>query len=154
MAASVSEGGCCVDNLIQTLGDNLRRRAGRKEFWVGFLLVVMANAVLGYALGMVGIPSVWSGLLTLPVWLYYAGRRLHDLGLTAWLGLIPFGAGVLTGVLTALLPLEPQTEAMAANVVSMVIALVILLWLGCVKGQDGANRFGLPPGVSEPADAF
>ncbi|RYF94388.1 MAG: DUF805 domain-containing protein [Caulobacteraceae bacterium] len=144
----------CVDDLIQTFDDNRRGRAGRKEFWIGFLIITIANVVLAFALGLVGVPTVLSGMLTLPVWLYYAGRRLHDLGLAGWFGLIPFGGGVLIGVFAAAAPMDAQVKGFMLGVLPLVLTVAVVLWLGCARGQDGANRFGLPPGASEPADVF
>ena len=143
-----------MDNIIQKLRDGLAGRSGRQEFWVRFLIINMAIAVGGFAIGIVGLPAAIMGLLTLPLWLYIAARRLHDLGLSGWFGLIPFGGGILISLATSLLPIPTEVAVPLVTFGPAAITLPVVLWLGCVRGQPEANRFGPPPGQESPAEVF
>lgn len=143
-----------MDKLIQTLGDGLAGRSGRQQFWVRFLILNMGAAVLAFALGTLGLWPQIAGMLTLPLWLYIAARRFHDLGLTGWLGLIPLGGGLLIGIVNALIPLPIELALALMTFGPLAITLPVVLWLGCVPGQREANRFGPPPGQESPAEVF
>jgi len=94
-------------------------RAPRSEYWYwalfSFLLQIAANIIDVAATG-----GVIGGLLSLALLLpsiAVGARRLHDIDRTGWWLLIAF-----TG-----------------------IGIILLIVWACIKGTDGANRFGPDP---------
>lgn len=69
--------------------------------------------------------------------------RLHDIGKSGWLVLWPIGLEIV-GLIVALgfLPLD---SAMAVMGVVASIIFGLMIWLGCLRGEDAENRFGPPP---------
>jgi uncharacterized membrane protein YhaH (DUF805 family) len=69
--------------------------------------------------------------------------RLHDAGKsTVWLGGAVLGE---IGLAIFAFVTMPMKNAMAVLNVYGLIILVLLIWLGCIRGEPGANRFGEPP---------
>lgn len=105
-------------------------RIGRVRYlaysFIGMLLVMLAAVILGGVLGATGSSEQVSGAtaqmvvggLVLALTLILARRRLNDMGRTGWWGLL------------LLVPL---------------LNLIATIWLVFGKGDDGANRYGLPP---------
>ncbi len=119
-------------------------RIGRRDFWIGFAVVMAASAVLN-VLGPVGKII---GFATLWPMVCIHARRLHDAGRTAWLILAP-AAVTLTQVLVAVtMPRTPLDGVL--TVLTMVVSLGFLLWVGLSLGQPGPNRFGDPPAGAAP----
>lgn len=142
-----------MQDLIEKLREGLAGRSARQEFWVRFVIQFMGSAVLGFILGLFGLPTQIAALLTLPLWLYIGARRLHDLGLTGWLAPAPFAVNALMGF-ASLLPIPGEILTPLLDVGPVVFALLFILWLGCVPGQRETNRFGPPPGQEGPAEVF
>lgn len=72
---------------------NFKGRANRAEFWYAFLAYFVANLILGFIPGKVGmiIKIIWWLGTLLPV-LGVGARRLHDINKSGWcwlIGLIP-----------------------------------------------------------------
>ncbi|WP_233356542.1 DUF805 domain-containing protein [Pseudomonas mangrovi] len=82
-------------------------RARRAEYWWFTLFSVIASIVLSIIDGILGMPSVLSGIYALAVLLPSIGvaiRRLHDTGRSGWwllLALVPI-AGIVLIVFLAL----------------------------------------------------
>jgi uncharacterized membrane protein YhaH (DUF805 family) len=140
-------------------------RIGRQEFWIGMLILFAAHVVVLF------IPFV---NLLVPWFFLYCGicvyaKRLHDMGKSAWLVLIPFGVGVVAVILALILggaaivaasvnhengqaASDASAGAAAASIGIMVllmgvaglIHLAFLLWCGIAGTQPGDNRFGSP----------
>jgi uncharacterized membrane protein YhaH (DUF805 family) len=133
-------------------------RIARGEFWLGFLIVMVASAVAG-AIPVVG-PLLGLGVLWPQLVIHI--KRLHDIGWTGWLLLFPFSVTatcmtliVLNGG-AALLTTPPQhlpaliaSPAMHTPLIFFEIAFAVefafLLWVGITKGEAAANRFGPAP---------
>jgi len=106
-------------------------RIGRVRYlaysFAGMLVVMLAAAVLGGALGAAGateqiggaLLQVVVGALVLALTLIVARRRLNDMGRTGWWGLF------------LLVP---------------ILNIVATVWLVFGKGDAGPNQYGLPPG--------
>jgi len=133
-------------------------RIARGEFWLGFLIVMVASAVAG-AIPVVG-PLLGLGVLWPQLVIHI--KRLHDIGWTGWLLLFPFSVTVTCMTLivlnggAALLTTPPQQlPALIASPVmhtpliffeiAFAVEFAFLLWVGITKGEAAANRFGPVP---------
>lgn len=105
-------------------------RIGRVRYlaysFVGMLLVMLAAAIFGAALGAAGVSQrvggaaaqVVVGALVLALTLILARRRLNDMGRSGWWGLM------------LLVPL---------------LNFIATVWLVFGRGDDGVNAYGPPP---------
>lgn len=134
-------------------------RIGRKDFWIGFLILFVAGLVLG-VIPLLGF--VISLALIYPN-VCIVAKRLHDAGRSGWLAAVPYGAGLLYGVLAGVVGGAAlftaaaggaMTDAGALGALGMVgvlgfvlvlFLLGFLLWVGLSKGDPGPNRYGPPP---------
>ena len=134
-------------------------RIRRQEFWISFLVLMGVSLLFGW------IVPIW------PVVLYCSictrTKRLHDMGRTGWLQIIPAIAYTtalfmtiyfVIGALVAGATLENFNEGLAVTsvafgvftvIVTWCIAFLIdlgfLLWIGIAEGEKGENRFGPEP---------
>lgn len=145
-------------------------RIGQQDYWVGILIIIVGNIVGGMIpfLGLI----ITLGLIYVGVCVY--GKRLHDIGKTAWIHgivwLVQFGLGIVafmmaSGAVMAALSAGGTDEAGLAAALAasgslillgglgLLIWIVYTIWLGVSAGEAGANRFGPPPGSAEPAPA-
>ena len=91
-------------------------RARRKEFWLFQLLVLVLTLLVLIVAGF-HAANFFSLAVTLP-WLAVGSRRLHDQDKSAW------------WLLLLVIPL---------------IGFLVLVFLFCLPGTDGDNRFGDDP---------
>lgn len=155
----------------QTLFLKADGRIGRRDFWIGFLIIFVASIVLN----MVPVLGQIAGLLLLWPQVCIHAKRLHDMGKTAWLMLIPLGvaivcgiAGVATGgiaVLGSMAMSDGGSDSAAAAAalsgagafmafmgLAMLVGIGFLLWVGLTPGQPGENQYGPPPkSLTSPA---
>jgi uncharacterized membrane protein YhaH (DUF805 family) len=136
----------------------LQGRSSRKEYWIGVALLLIVG--IGLAYGDVGGASGATTFLWILVW----NRRLHDIGQSGWIILIPLGllivcaaAGLVLGGDELVSAFEysqkgsgPVSERGAALFVGLVLVLLAIqfgftIWLGVKKGEPGENRFGPVP---------
>lgn len=117
-ASSVGKPGFSKDALVKLLF-SFDGRVGRREFWVWFIAALSLNvlfSLLGETIG--GLLSL---LLVIPVvWASLAiyAKRFHDHDKSGWFTLLMF--------------------------IPVVNLLVAIIWLGCIEGTKGPNRFGEP----------
>ncbi|WP_257457896.1 DUF805 domain-containing protein [Archangium lipolyticum] len=135
-------------------------RIGRRDFWIGFLIVMVASTVLQI------IPFIGQLLGLLLVWpqICIHSKRLHDMGKSAWLMLAPF---IVSGICFALstrtrsmarmieantnvqndnaAPMGAAVAGMALIALGLLVGIAFLLWVGLSKGEPGRNRFGPRP---------
>ena len=96
-------------------------RAGRKEYWMFFLINLIIAILIGTLEGLIGIPGVIGALYSLAVLvpgLAVSVRRLHDTDRSGW------------WVLICLIP---------------VVGALVLLVLMALEGTPGQNQFGANP---------
>jgi hypothetical protein len=69
--------------------------------------------------------------------------RLHDIGKSGWWAGGVFLAEIVLATVAALL--LPAQFAMMPLAIFVVIVFGLLIWLGTIPGQPGANKYGEPP---------
>lgn len=136
-------------------------RIGKRDFWIGFLILFVANLVLSMIPVIGWIVSI---ALFYPMVCLYS-KRLHDFGKTGWLTLVPFGVFALAMVIAAMtggmamLGMGAAGSEEAAATAAMaglgmagalmalagLVGLGFLLWVGLTNGDPGDNRYGPPP---------
>jgi uncharacterized membrane protein YhaH (DUF805 family) len=114
----------------------LKGRYNRSVFWLGLgMLVVVAVGARLIFHSSHGVSEVMIVLFAVP--------RLHDIGRSGWLVL--WGIGIeLAALILAVIFLPMVLFPLALGLAGLVIA-GLLIWLGCIKGDPGHNRFGQPP---------
>jgi uncharacterized membrane protein YhaH (DUF805 family) len=135
-----------------------RGRIRRREFWIGFA-IVMAASILCNLIAVVG---PFLGLATIWPMVALHAKRLHDMGRSAWLLLAPAAVSLATmavtflarpagvqapGVITPALATAAQGMGLGLTVVAfcLLIEVAFLLWVGLTPGQADDNRYGAPP---------
>ena len=135
-------------------------RLRRSHFWIGWLILLGVGVVAGW------IPFLGAVLSLLLIWpnLAISVKRLHDMGHTGWLVVIPwivttvaifagFGMIGMSAIMNAG-ALENEDPAAILALLGpafgllglvMLIGLGFLLWVGLTDSQKGANRFGPNP---------
>jgi uncharacterized membrane protein YhaH (DUF805 family) len=142
----------------------LNGRIGQQEFWIGILILVGSNVFLTW-IPLLGV-LIWAALIYMGICIY--GKRLHDIGKTAWIHglvwLIQLVLGMLAfamagGAIVAALASGGGEQAGLAAVLGasgslfliggfgFLIWIVYTIWLGVTAGEAGDNRFGPASGV-------
>lgn len=158
----------------QTLFLTYTGRIRRQEFWVGWLILLGASFVMGF------IPILH---FLFPIFALYVGvclyaKRLHDMGRSGLIQLIPLGVslvcviigGVLFGAsilsaFAAMATASPGIGAIALLLGSMggfflimslagLINLIFLIWIGATPGQTGPNAYGPDPASPDMVEVF
>lgn len=135
-------------------------RTRRSHFWIGWLICFGAGAVANMipVIGqLIGVALIWPNLAI-------AVKRLHDMGKSGWLVVIPWVACIVGGIAavsiagvsafanaSGLEAGDPAAimallgPAMGILAVVGLICLGFLLWIGLSEGQAGDNRYGPNP---------
>ena len=134
-------------------------RIGRKDFWIGFLILFVA----GFVLGLIPVLGVLISIaLIYPQVCLYA-KRLHDFGKSGWLAAVPYAAAAIFLVVTFL---TVGVSALAAGggadfgagaagglwlvgLLAIIVglgSLAFLRWVGLSRSDPGTNRYGAPQG--------
>jgi uncharacterized membrane protein YhaH (DUF805 family) len=124
----------------ESLFANPSGRTSRGDFVSGLIPLLAAAAF--YFFLVKGRNGEWVLVtLLLPAAVLHA-RRLHDMGQTAWLLLIP-GALDATAIWLLMAGLNPEIRP-AVNLAAFVVSAGFVVWGLVGKGQARANRFGEP----------
>jgi uncharacterized membrane protein YhaH (DUF805 family)/cold shock CspA family protein len=135
-------------------------RTRRSHFWVAWLCLFGAGFLTNFIplIGwLIGLALIWPNTAI-------QVTRLHDMGKTGWLVLIPIlttiGGGfaiiatVGVAALTNMEGLENEDPAvivatflpaLGIGTIMALVSLGFLLWIGIAEGQRGDNRFGPNP---------
>lgn len=133
-------------------------RIGRKDFWIGFAILFVAGIVLG----LIPVIGQIISLLMLYLWVCLGSKRLHDMGKSGWLMVIPFGLQIVAAVVAMMamggammagaaggdITGAAAAGAMGGGLVAMLCALAslaFLIWIGATPGQPESNQYGAPP---------
>jgi uncharacterized membrane protein YhaH (DUF805 family) len=137
-------------------------RARRPEYWWFLLFTLLVGALaslidtaLGTGSADGGLVSAVTGLGLLPPMLAVTWRRLHDVGRSGWFALLPYGAGVVSGLMLVALAASvepgagPPSLALrilgpAAALATLASFVLVFVWL-VSKSRPGPNRFGPEP---------
>jgi uncharacterized membrane protein YhaH (DUF805 family) len=138
-------------------------RIGQKDFWLAAAILFIFSIVI-HAAAVVGT-LLW--FLSAYCWICIYSKRLHDMGRSGWLQLLPFvlgwglmtmgfifGVGSLLGLIFSGMPhflggiaLGGMAFGFGALCVGGLVHVILLLWLGLSPGQVGSNRYGPEPGA-------
>ena len=152
---------------IQRLFLKADGRIGRGEFWTGFLILF----VLGIVVHFIPVIGQIIAIVLIYPWVCLFSKRLHDMGKSGWLQLIPFAVwiiGILIAVMTgmggAIMAMASGSDAQAsagalagAGLAALVLCaaalinLIFLLWVGLSPSQAGDNAYGPPAGATVAA---
>ncbi|MEQ9506950.1 MAG: DUF805 domain-containing protein [Hyphomonas sp.] len=148
---------------------NGRIEAG--QFWAGWAVLVVTNIILNF----IPILNILGYFVLIYVGVCVYGKRLHDMGRTAWIVAIPWGLGFILGIIgffqaaPAIMEVyesDPQSleDPMLAfevmrpffiNVgLGMLVWLGLTIWVGTGKSDPNENQYGPGPGGSVSADPF
>lgn len=136
-------------------------RIRRGQFWIAFLIVMVLSVAAGavpFAAPVLGLALVWPQLVI-------HIKRLHDIGWSGWLLLLPAAVSLSCMTLIVLnggsrLLVAPPNEipellsspemhtSLLFFEISFAVEAAFLLWVGSTKGQPEANRFGPPPATA------
>lgn len=146
-----------VDLLLSTEG-----RINRLRFWIGMLIVIFLSTALYYLILATAGPTQTGVMLAVLTafalaYPYYAvmAKRFQDRdkpGLMALIGIVPYYTLNLLYTFRILDLNAPTELSSILDVIIALIALWILVELGCLKGSAGPNRYGPDPLGQPKAD--
>lgn len=119
-------------------------RIGRQTY------IVYTCIYLAVFIGLKSLsPSYPTDVMLPPIWIaLIAARRLHDMGLSAWWGLSPFGLGVAVGFIKAFQNIRaglqastPTSHDALGSAIVGLISIAFIVWLAIPRGDAGPNRF-------------
>ncbi|MDQ0463510.1 uncharacterized membrane protein YhaH (DUF805 family) [Caulobacter ginsengisoli] len=139
-------------------------RINRAHFWLGWLILFGGGLLIGWfpVFGQIAV------LLSLYCHVCVYAKRLHDMGRTGWLQIIPFLAfailplvGLIMSGATVFSNLHRFDNGADWWVIAQAfgwlalgflaagtIWTIFLIWIGASGGQPGENRFGPPAPTS------
>jgi uncharacterized membrane protein YhaH (DUF805 family) len=144
----------------KTLFLSVQGRIGKKDFWIAFGILFVVNLVMNQ---IHAIAWLWS-LASIYLGVCVGGKRLHDIGKSAWLILVPIGVLLASYALAAIIggaaflgmaATGSDSAAVVGGMAGLGIAgiivllgsiasLVAVIWLGVQDGDAGDNQFGPP----------
>jgi uncharacterized membrane protein YhaH (DUF805 family) len=146
----------------QTLFLKVEGRMGRKDYWIGIGILFVAGLICS---NIPVLDTLWP-LASVYFGVCVYGKRLHDIGQSAWMTLLPFGILVGAAAIAAMLGGAAVLGAAASNsdaagigalaglgVASLIVfagglaALGWVIWLGTRETQAQDNQFGPPRAV-------
>ena len=135
-------------------------RLRRSHFWIGWLILLGVGVVTGwfpFVGGLISLLLIWPNLAI-------GVKRLHDMGLTGWLVILPWVLNIVGTIamigsigMQAILnsaALEAEDPAAIIGLIAPVFGWLgllllanfgFLLWIGLVEGTRGPNRYGEDP---------
>jgi uncharacterized membrane protein YhaH (DUF805 family) len=140
---------------------SFKGRIGRLAFLLGTIALVIVNNIIFWMLGINPFKPMSTGpelFLVVALWwpmLAVTAKRFHDLGMSGWWILLPYGSLVLTMVSMGFLAVGSATSSFGAvglSIIFMVGSVGVVFWalwqvikLFFFRGTVGPNNFGPPP---------
>ena len=148
---------------LQHLFLNGDGRIGRQDFWIGMVILIVANIVLGFIAGLVGwaAAGIWgaailAGLvglaMTLPAY-FLLVKRSNDRDYPQTYVQALMALNIAFQIKNMVVPIEfggPSLLSMLFSLAIAVAGLWALVDLGFFQGTRGPNRYGPDP-LSVPA---
>ena len=136
-------------------------RIGKRDFWIGFAILFG----VGFVLGMIPVIGQLVSIALIFPWVCLYAKRLHDMGKTGWLMLVPMGVAIVCTIIVLMVGGMAMIGAGAAGtdaaaggaamagvgmaalvlLAAFVVNIAFLFWVGLSAGDPGDNRFGPPP---------
>jgi uncharacterized membrane protein YhaH (DUF805 family) len=161
---------------FQTLFLSAGGRIGRQEFWIAFLILFVANLILGAvfnAMGhnnLIGLLRLLIGIAFCYFWVCIYSKRLHDMGKSGWLQLVVWGVWIVAVIGAVVMGGAALMAAMSGGagagntaafaalgsamlpiLLGALVSLGFLIWVGVTPSQPGANAYGPAKGETAPA---
>ncbi|MEO6338401.1 MAG: DUF805 domain-containing protein [Caulobacteraceae bacterium] len=122
---------------------NAGGRTSRGQFIPALITLLAATAL--YVVYVKGRTGQWSLLVLLFPAIVLHARRLHDMGRSAWLLLVP-SALIAASIWLRMVSNGTQVEA-TVTYLALGVSALFALWGLVGKSQAQANRFGEPAGA-------
>lgn len=136
-------------------------RLNRAPYWQGAILAWMGMTVVGFFMYSLGTLFAPLGLLTvvpvvvgMVVMLSLLVRRLHDRGKSGWWLLAMYLPAVLFSALGTIASMSEPDVGAAFRVLGLPFSIWTFVDLGCLRGTNGPNRYGLDPLHPEMVEVF
>ena len=127
-------------------------RIGRQTFWIGMLVVIVANFLACYVAERIGgdRPNAIVDLAFTYPEFAVAVKRVHDRDLPVWLLGVFYAANALLDLFTVIGwdsggADNPSILSMVVTIPFLVLLLALIIELGFRKGTPGPNRYGPDP---------
>jgi len=114
-------------------------RTSRGQFAIGLIIVALVAAF--YYFRVKGTTGPWCLVMLVYPAIMLLARRMHDMGQTAWLTIVP---GAVAIVAIWLKMFAHDARGVLAIEVALAVYAAFALWGLAGKGQAEANRFGEP----------
>ncbi len=147
----------------KTLFLSAQGRIGKKDFWIGMgclFVVSLISRQIPVVSSLWALASIYFGVCV-------AGKRLHDIGKSAWLTAVPIGIILAAYALAVLLggaaflgmaATGSDSAAVLGGIAGLGLAGLIVfagfvasigavIWLGVQNGDGQENQFGPPRAV-------
>jgi uncharacterized membrane protein YhaH (DUF805 family) len=140
-------------------------RIGRQEYWVGFLILLG----VGFVAKFIPFIGILISLALIYAQVCVGSKRLHDMGRSGFLMLIPYGVFVVAlivalmfggmAMLAGMAGGDTGTAAAAVGaglglvgimLLACLVSLGFIVWVGVTPSQPGENRYGPEP-MAAPA---
>jgi uncharacterized membrane protein YhaH (DUF805 family) len=148
-------------------------RLKRQDFWIGWLIIFAANIVIG----LIPLVGQLFHLFSIYVLVCLTTKRLHDMGRSGLLQIIPyavwfvcliigfalFGSAMISAIMAAggnagagamALLLGSMGGFMLVMGFSGIVGLAFLVWVGATPGQAGENQYGPDPLGASAIEVF
>jgi len=116
----------------------LQGRINRAGYWLAVVVTLVLLTLAAFLFPAVG--PVSEAVLVIA-----CVPRLHDIGRSGWLVVGPLLIDMAGSIAPSLLPSPPSAAWGIAILVAEVVIIGLVIWLGAVRGDPAANRFGPPP---------